>query len=66
MSAIKREPIALPVWRIVMPIHSNNKDESISYEVIAESSVPYTADEIEALEQTQGCDLIQEETFEYF
>lgn len=65
---ISRDPIALPVWRILKPVESYSqasRDEAISYDVIAESSEPYTADEIEVFEQTHGKGLIQEETHEY-
>jgi len=63
---IKRDPIALPLWRIIKPVVSDTRDESISYDVIAESSTEYTADEIEVFEQTHGSGLVQEETVEYF
>ncbi|QYW03848.1 hypothetical protein pEaSNUABM46_00205 [Erwinia phage pEa_SNUABM_46] len=62
---IDREPIQVPVWRIVKPEHLANRDESIAYHVIAESADPYTDDEIEIFEQTHGKGLIQEEAFEY-
>ncbi|QZE58767.1 hypothetical protein pEaSNUABM28_00210 [Erwinia phage pEa_SNUABM_28] len=63
---LKRETIALPLWRILKPIISDTREESISYDVIAESSSEYTQDEIEVFEQTHGKGLIQEETVEYF
>lgn len=62
---LKREPIQLPVWRIVKLVVSDTRDESVSYDVIAESAEPYTADEIEVFEQIHGKGLIQEETYEY-
>lgn len=55
----------VPLWRIVKPVVSDTRDETISYDVIAEAGEPYTADEIEVFEQTHGKGLIQEETFEY-
>lgn len=63
---LKRETIALPVWRIIKPVVSNTRDESVSYDVIAESSTPYTQDEIDVFAQTHGTNLVQEETVEYF
>ncbi|AWY08474.1 hypothetical protein HOT49_gp208 [Erwinia phage vB_EamM_Alexandra] len=66
MPKINRDPIALPLWRIVKPVESNTRDESISYDVIAESSTPYTQDEIDVFAQTHGTNLVQEETVEYF
>lgn len=66
MTTIKRDPIALPLWRIVKPVVSDTRDESISYDVIAESSTEYSQDEIEVFEQTHGKGLVQEETVEYF
>lgn len=65
MPAIQREPVALPLWRVLKPIASDTRDESYAYDVIAESAEPYTADEIEVFEQTHGKGLIQEETIEY-
>ncbi|QZE59786.1 hypothetical protein pEaSNUABM39_00206 [Erwinia phage pEa_SNUABM_39] len=66
MNTIKREPISLPLWRIIKPVVSNTRDESVSYDVIAESSTPYTQDEIDVFAQTHGTNLVQEETVEYF
>lgn len=66
MSMIKRDPIALPLWRIIKPVVSDTRDESVSYDVIAESSTEYSQDEIEVFEQTHGKGLVQEETVEYF
>lgn len=65
---LKRELVKVPVWRIVKPVHyygEGRKDESVSYDVIAEAAEPYTDDEIEVFEQIHGKGLIQEETFEY-
>lgn len=66
MATIKRDPIAMPLWRILKPIVSDTRDESVSYDVIAESSTAYSQDEIEVFEQTHGKGLVQEETVEYF
>lgn len=63
---MERQPITLPLWRILKPVECGTRRESISYDVIAEASEPYTADEIEVFEQTHGKGLVQEETFEYF
>lgn len=62
---LKREPIQLPVWRILKPVASNTRGESYAYDVIAESAEEYTSDEIEVFEQTHGKGLIQEKTYEY-
>lgn len=62
---LKREPVKVPVWRIVKAVESETRDESYAYDVIAESAEPYTQDEIEVFEQIHGKGLIQEETFEY-
>ncbi|QZE56401.1 hypothetical protein pEaSNUABM40_00207 [Erwinia phage pEa_SNUABM_40] len=56
---------ALPLWRLIKPVVSDTRDESISYDVIAEAGEPYTDDEIEVFEQTHGKGLIQEQTCEY-
>ena len=66
MNTVKRDPIAMPLWRIIKPVVSDTRDESVSYDVIAESSTPYTQDEIDVFAQTHGTNLVQEETVEYF
>ena len=62
---LKREPVQVPVWRIVKLVGSDTRDESYAYDVIAESAEEYTADEIEVFEQIHGKGLIQEKTYEY-
>ena len=62
---LKREPVQVPLWRIVKPVVSDTRDESVSYDVIAESAEEYTADEISVFEQIHGKGLIQEKTYEY-
>lgn len=62
---LKREPVQVPLWRIVKLVESQTRDESCAYHVIAESAEEYTADEIEVFEQIHGKGLIQEKTYEY-
>ncbi|QZE57081.1 hypothetical protein MPK67_gp208 [Erwinia phage pEa_SNUABM_32] len=62
---LKREPVQVPLWRIVKLVESDTSDESYAYDVIAESAEEYTADEIEVFEQIHGKGLIQEKTYEY-